>query len=616
MPISVGEAFPSRFFLVWLRTLTRLGAYCVVLAGIGLNRFTEAAMQGEFSDKQEAAQGNLQNRWLQLTILICRTICIGFALAETWSQLRFINEDGISYLDMSDVLITHNWHLLINPIWSPLYPFLIGVVTWLIRPAAQWETPVVHALNFVIFVGALASFEFLLRQVIRVLRRADASTSPLPVWAWHLLGYSLFAWSTIGMIWAPRMVTPDLCVAAFVYLDAGLLLSLRDNNNRLRNSLWLGITLGLGYLAKAILFPMAFVFMAAAFFFIGDWKKALRPVAVTFFLFCALSAPLLISMSMRVGRPSYSEAGSMNYVWHVNHFNPYAAAAAPFGPPAYMKHPMTILHRRPDVFAFREPVAYTYPPRQDMEYWSAGANATINPRDQLRAIRENLTVLFTDVHIVPMWGLMGMGSVILFMGANASLRFKNVIRSWPLLVPGVIGPCLFLLISVEPRYVAPFLALVLLGLLPGILVQNPRGGAGILTVVVAASVMVLAALLVVYHSAGFPRGENGEIFVQVGKALNGAGVRPGEDVALIGDSSDGCRWARVARVRIVAQVIREDVADFWRVDPRVQAEVFDAFARAGAKAVVAEETPPSGEFAVWQRLGDTHYYVHFLGPTE
>jgi hypothetical protein len=162
--------------------------------------------------------------------------------------------------------------------------------------------------------------------------------------------------------------------------------------------------------------------------------------------------------------------------------------------------------------------------------------------------------------------------------------------------------------------------MVFLGFFPGILLQNPKDVAkrtAISTVLIATSVMVLTALLVVYHLAGFPRGENGEVYVQVGQSLNRAGVRPGEDVAIIGDSSDGCRWARVARVRIVAQILREDVANFWRVSsPREKAEVYDAFARAGAKAVVAEETPPSGKFADWQRLGDTHYYVHFLAPVD
>ncbi len=422
------------------------------------------------------------------------------------------------------------------------------------------------------------------------------------------------------MIWAPRMITPDLLVAMFVYLDAGLLLRLRDSTKRSQTCLLLGLTLGLGYLAKAILFPMAFLFLVIAFLVVGEWRKAVRPLAMTFFLFCAISAPLLVAMSSRVGRPSYSEAGNMNYVWHVNGFNPYLASASTSGPPTYLKHPMTMLHRGPDVFGFREPIAYTYPPRQDMEYWSAGTKAVIKPRDQLRAIGENLRVLITDVHIVPLWVFMAGALILILRSPDASWRFNKILRSWPLLLPGVAGPCLYLLISVEPRYVAPFLVLVLLGLFPGILLQIPKDAAkrtAIATVVIATSITILTVLLLGYHLAGFPRVDKGELFVQVGQSLNRAGVRPGDDVAIIGDSSDGCRWARMARVRIVAQILREDAANFWqKSSPRVKAEVYDAFARAGAKAVVAAQTPPTDEFADWQRLGDTHYYVHFLGQSS
>jgi hypothetical protein len=563
-----------------------------------------------------------EDRQYRLTRLVCWIVCVGFALIEAWTQRRFINEDGISYLDMSDVLIRHNWQLLVNPIWSPLYPFFIGVVTWLARPAAQWEAPMVHALNFLIFLGALASFEFLLQQVISLLRRENAgeaaeSAEPDPVWVWQVVGYSAFAWSTVGMIWAPRMITPDLCVAMFVYLDAGLLLRLRTSANRSAVCLLLGLTLGLGYLAKAILFPMAFLFMVLAFLVIGQWRKALRPVAVTFLLFCAIAAPLVISMSVRVGRPSYSEAGNMNYVWHVNGFDPYFSSAS--GPPAFLKHPMAILHRGPEVYAFREPIAYTYPPRQDMEYWSAGTPARISREKQLRAVGENLKVLFTDVHIIPMWGLIGGGLILSLVSPNPFRRFRNILGSWPLLIPGVVGPLLYLLVSVEPRYVAPFLLLVFLGSFPGIFLRSQKDSTRrtvLATLALAASVTVFAGLLVVYHVAGFPRQDTGDLWVQVGKSLNAVGVQPGENVAIIGDSSDGCRWARMARVRIVAQVLREDVPSFWRLAPSVQSDVYEAFVKAGAKAVVAEKTTPSGGVADWQRLGNTDYFVHFLDQSS
>jgi hypothetical protein len=72
----------------------------------------------------------------------------------------------------------------------------------------------------------------------------------------------------------------------------------------------------------------------------------------------------------------------------------------------------------------------------------------------------------------------------------------------------------------------------------------------------------------------------------------------------------------MARVQIVAQIRPEDAADFWRISaPQAKADVYDALAKAGVKAVVTEEPLPSGGFADWQRLGDTRYSVHFLGQS-
>jgi hypothetical protein len=585
-------------------------------------------MKAKFSDNQEnAAQTFEEDQAYKVTRLVCWIVCIGLALIEAWSQRQFINEDGISYLDMSDWLLKHNWHLLVNPIWSPLYPILIGAVTWFVRPSAQWEVPLVHILNLIIFLLALASFEFLMHRVILVFRRESTqddagSAVPLPVWTWQLLGYSLFVWSTVGMIWGPRFITPDLCVAILVYLDCGLLLRLRSSANRSRTCLLLGLTLGLGYLAKAVLFPMAFLFMLVAFLMIGPWRKALRPLAITFLVFCVVSAPLFIAMSMRVGRPSFSETGNLNYAWVVNRVGGAKAAGGPFfspasGPLPYLKHPLTLLHTHPDVYGFREPLALTYPPRQDMGYWSAGAKPVVSLRTQLRAVGWNLRTLFRDPHILPMSGLIAGGLILLLISPNAPRRLRNALESWPLLVPGVAAVGLYLLVWVEPRYVAPFLLLVLLGLFPGILLQNPKGAAKpfvISTVVAATCLMIYAVVFVVYHLAGFPRAQHYDgMFVQVGTSLNKAGVPPGEDVGLIGDGSDGCRLARLARVRIVAQVLREDTGDFWRIsDPHEKAEVYGAFASFGAKAIVAEETPPATGLADWQRLGNTHYYVHLL----
>ena len=136
-------------------------------------------------------------------------------------------------------------------------------------------------------------------------------------------------------------------------------------------------------------------------------------------------------------------------------------------------------------------------------------------------------------------------------------------------------------------------------------------------VALSGCLIAFSAALVIYHLAGFPREEGGDIFLQVGTALNSAGVLPGEDVAIIGDSSDGCRWARMARVRIVSQILREDVADYWQIqDPRTKADIYEAFTKAGARAVIAEQAPALVDASEWHRLGETDYYVHLLSPLK
>jgi hypothetical protein len=584
--------------------------------------FSARVMANACSESQEKdVQALAGNEGYRLVRLVCWSLFIGFALIDTWSGRQFTQSDGISYIDMSDALSQHNWHLLINPLWSPLYPTLIGVATWLAHPSAHWEVPIAHIVNFVIFLGALASFEFLLHQVICVLGRdhgrleAD-EVAPLPAWRWQLLGYCIFAWSTFVVI-SLRIVTPDLCVSMFVYLDAGLLLRLRSGTKMLPTCLLLGLTLGLGYFAKAVLFPMAFVFMAVAFLVVGVGRKAILPLAMTLLVFSAISAPLFIAMSREVGRPSFSESGNLNYAWHVNGKN-----TQPFhfsSPPSYLEHPMNIFHRRPDVFGFRNSMASTYSPYFDAQYWNAGLKREFSLSEQLRAIRGSLAV-FCAFPLVSMWLVIGGLLVLFFMNPDVPRRLQRVLMSWPLLIPGVAGITIYLLVSVEPRYVAPFILLVFVGLFPAMLFQKSADVSSrnaIATLILAATVMVLTAFFVVHRARMPVLRDYGGAHDRAAESLSGAGIQPGEAVGIIGSGSDEMIWARLARARIVAQILPDDASDFWQTpDPQAKDEVYAAFSRAGAKAIVSDETPPSVGFADWQKAGDSSYYVHFLTLPE
>src|SRR5688500_18502655 len=67
-----------------------------------------------------------------------------------------MNHDGISYLDVGDALLRGDFALALNGTWSPAYPFLLGLVLRAVRPSPFWEFPLVHAVNFAIFVTAIA----------------------------------------------------------------------------------------------------------------------------------------------------------------------------------------------------------------------------------------------------------------------------------------------------------------------------------------------------------------------------------------------------------------------------------------------------------------------------
>src|SRR5713226_6355415 len=131
------------------------------------------------------------------------TVGILFAAAQAWVYRFQVPADSISYLDMSDgVLPAGDWHRLINGIWSPLYPFLIGLARRIFPLSAANEIADVHLFNIGFFIFAWACFEFFLSSAIGRDRDRErpgqmASAKPgaldvLPYWASLSVAYSLF----------------------------------------------------------------------------------------------------------------------------------------------------------------------------------------------------------------------------------------------------------------------------------------------------------------------------------------------------------------------------------------------------------------------------------------
>jgi len=172
-------------------------------------------------------------------------------------------------------------------------------------------------------------------------------------------------------------------------------------------------------------------------------------------------------------------------------------------------------------------------------------------------------------------------------------------------------------VLVQPRYIAPFLVLLLLGFSRTPLSGSPCFRQNQVLWSRDHSRQCIRFFCVLHFfapgTADSKSSGRGSERYRAAESLNRNGVLPGQSVGLIGSGWDGMVWARLARVRIVAQIPPDNANRFWQApDPPVKTGVYDAFARVGAKAVITEETPPSTGFEDWQRVGDTHYYVHFL----
>jgi hypothetical protein len=98
---------------------------------------------------------------------------------------------------------------------------------------------------------------------------------------------------------------------------------------------------------------------------------------------------------------------------------------------------------------------------------------------------------------------------------------------------------------------------------------------------------------------------------EVAEELQSLGIRPGDPVGLIGYGFDSF-WARLARVRIVAEMLEADAEPFWRGDPSLRADVIEAFAGTEAKAIVAEYVPAGTSMNGWHQVNDTNFFIYLI----
>jgi hypothetical protein len=549
-------------------------------------------------------------------------VALAIGVLSAWhGGVLSVGDDGVSYLDLSDAWRNHDWRTAANGCWSPAYPVLLAATLGVAHPSAFWEPVVIRGLNLLLYVGAMFSFAFFWRELTRSIEQRAAAMeveNRLPRRSWFLLGFALFLFFGVEFI-GVNLVSPDLALFACVLLAGGILVRIKDGSLRWNLFAWLGIVCAIGYLIKAIMFPLTFVFLGVAFLTADNKRRILPRLALTLGVFILIGAPWILTLSHAKGRLTYSDVGKLNYLWFASEgFNDYGYPF-PWNPApgeGTPLHPMRDLLASPHIFEFRAPFRGSYPLWDDPSYWYEGAKVPIHLKQQLRTIVNALTGY---PHIVELQGALLVGALFLILAAGS--RANRALKAWYLVLPAVTALAMYAISHglVQNRYTGPFLPLFWGGLFAELYLLHLKENSRLLAPLSLAIAVILSLAMVVdlsYNIKQTAQLAHARTFfyhydADVADYLQKAGLHPGDSLGYLQAPEDGTNkyWARLAKMTIVADLSFQDVPAFWEADPAIQAKALGAFREAGVRAIVAYKVPASARSKGWQKVGKSDYYV-------
>jgi hypothetical protein len=524
------------------------------------------------------------NPWVAVAILL--------GLLQVWFARFAITGDGISYLDMGQAYLRGDWHTAVNGYWNPLYAWFQAAGFAIFRPSPYWEYPVVHLVDFSIYVLTVFAFEFFLVALVR--GREDET-------AMRFVAYALFTWTTLQLI-GTSAVNPDMIVALTIYAAFGILARMA---NGYRTALGLALALAAGYYAKAAELPVALLIFAAALVFM----PCRRQVLVSLALFLMMCSPLIVVLSHKTGHLTIGDTGRLNYAWYVNGIDSRLWQGYPSGSGTPL-HPARIILRSPKVYEFDHVFPVSNPIWYDESYWYEGLVVHLEARTLYHAVRGNLYA------IVKLLAIQGSGFLLGGLLALLVLRLRPVglpapefLAAWVASVASIVMLCA---VHVETRFIAAFVTVIFL--VPFALLRIPRTP---FAVVVA--VLGLASAMCFWHQR--PRlGSSAKPFDStpvneqqvLAAGMESFGLAPGDKYATVCcDGSASMKWGHLVHMHLVACFDWDD--QFWRLNERDQERVLAALATTGAKAAISEIPPPDPDHAHgWQRVGRTKYYIRAL----
>ena len=560
------------------------------------------------------------NNSLRQLKLSLRTLILALGFLQAWAGRFYIEHDGVNYLDVAQAYARRDWRHAINGYWSPLYSWLLAIIEITFRPSPYWESTYLHLLNFFLFVLALMAFEFFLSRLLALVNSlfpelSDAAARP--AWAWWLLGYTAFAVCTLRIITLGND-TPDMGLAAAVFLATGILADLRQPQRGVLRYALLGVILGFAYLMKGVMFPLFFVFLFSAAFARGEIKRPDLRALATFVGFLVVSLPYAGALSHVRGHLTFGETGKVAYIHEVLHADEHKTASVIHltrddgkQDSRDIQHSPLKLTDDPPSYVYKTPYPLaTSTALYDPSYWWTGRSPGIDLREQVRALGRAGTSFFHMLSTEKQWVT---GWLVLALFAAGWKRLRARLRLlWFIWFPPVVTLALYSLVLVEPRYAAVWITIIWIVLFAAVDWPQVKSTQGLGTAVVLAIAITsgVAVLKGGFDNLAECLRREPNVSFEIGQSLLNMGLKPGDEVAFLGHTTLPYYWAHLSRLRVTGDIQLDDMGSYWSATPQKRNEIAERFRESGIKALVLSGAPFIAD--KWQPIADTGYYVEFL----
>jgi hypothetical protein len=207
------------------------------------------------------------------------------------------------------------------------------------------------------------------------------------------------------------------------------------------------------------------------------------------------------------------------------------------------------------------------------------------------------------------------------MRQGRKYTFPEILEKWALVIPALVAFGLYGTVLVEGRYVGAFVLLFWADILGNVRLPNAPANGLWLGTLSSIAAFGLVVSIVLFTLDGFtrlnPSSQPGLSTLAapaakplaVARTLQELGVRQGDKVGVIGYAYDSF-WARLAGVRIVAEMLEVDADEFWSGDQALRQSVLQAFAKSGVHAVIAEYVPGYAGLRDWHQVENSNYYIY------